>query len=100
VSTEQEYDAQANMVDDQDQNDSADHTSFIPDFNQPPIPNQIDFHGQQSMPAHTGDGGGSVFGAANQLFDPFDPMLDADPFGLSASMHFPTPFNYEQGQQR
>lgn len=26
----------------------------------------------------------------NHLFDPYDPMLDADPFGLSASMHFPT----------
>jgi hypothetical protein len=51
VSTEQEYDAQADMVDDQDQNDSTDQNSFIPDFNQPPIPNQI--------------GSGGVFGAAN-----------------------------------
>lgn len=29
-------------------------------------------------------------GLNHQLFDPYDPMLDADPFGLSASMHFPT----------
>lgn len=35
--------------------------------------------------------GGQVFnGMNNHLFDPYDPMLDADPFGLSASMHFPT----------
>jgi len=35
--------------------------------------------------------GSHVFNGLNtQLFDPYDPMLDADPFGLSASMHFPT----------
>lgn len=33
-------------------------------------------------------------------FDPYDPMLDADPFGLSASMHFPTSYSYDQGAQR
>jgi hypothetical protein len=38
-----------------------------------------------------GNDGGQVFnGMNNHLFDPYDPMLDADPFGLSASMHFPT----------
>lgn len=31
----------------------------------------------------------------NMFFDPYDPMLDADPFGLSASMHFPTQFSYD-----
>lgn len=31
-----------------------------------------------------------AFNGLNNLFDPYDPMLDADPFGLSASMHFPT----------
>jgi hypothetical protein len=100
VSTEQEYDAQADMVDDQDQNDSTDQNSFIPDFNQPPIPNQISFQGQQPMPTNAGNGNSGVFSAANQLFDPFDPMLDTDPFGLSASMHFPTPFNYDPESQR
>ncbi|KXT07494.1 hypothetical protein AC578_482 [Pseudocercospora eumusae] len=28
--------------------------------------------------------------------DPNDPMLDADPFGLSASMHYPTTYSFEQ----
>ena len=48
------------------------------------------------------DGTGPVFGGAvNQLYDQYDPMLDADPFGLSASMHFPTQFNnYQQGPGR
>jgi hypothetical protein len=40
-------------------------------------------------------GVGAVFNTMNHLFDPYDPMLDADPFGLSASMHFPTQFSYE-----
>lgn len=30
----------------------------------------------------------------NQYFDPGDPSLDADPFGLTASMRFPTQFSY------
>lgn len=34
--------------------------------------------------------GNQPFNNMNHLFDPYDPMLDADPFGLSASMHFPT----------
>lgn len=29
--------------------------------------------------------------------DPNDPMLDADPFGLSASMHYPTSYSFDQG---
>ncbi|KAK4929183.1 hypothetical protein LTR49_004080 [Elasticomyces elasticus] len=28
-----------------------------------------------------------------QGIDPNDPMLDADPFGLSASMHYPTAYS-------
>jgi hypothetical protein len=33
-------------------------------------------------------------------FDPYDPMLDADPFGLTASMHFPTQFTYQENSMR
>jgi hypothetical protein len=40
-------------------------------------------------PGHTN----AVFNGMNHLFDPYDPMLDADPFGLSASMHFPTMYD-------
>ncbi|KAK1080456.1 hypothetical protein LTR33_005527 [Friedmanniomyces endolithicus] len=31
--------------------------------------------------------------AMGQVIDPNDPMLDADPFGLSASMHYPTAYS-------
>ncbi|KAL1955195.1 hypothetical protein VTO42DRAFT_8960 [Malbranchea cinnamomea] len=39
-------------------------------------------------------------GQSNAFLDHFDPMLDADPFGLTASMHFQTPFSYNQHQTR
>lgn len=29
------------------------------------------------------------------MIDPNDPMLDADPFGLTASMHYPTSYSYD-----
>ena len=35
-----------------------------------------------------------------QMFDPSDPSLDADPFGLTASMHFPTPFSFQESSMR
>lgn len=31
--------------------------------------------------------------AMGQAIDANDPMLDADPFGLSASMHYPTAYS-------
>lgn len=114
---EQEYDEQADMLEDQDPSDqSAGPGPFPQTFSppsqmqpqpqsqpqpqpmQPPMPNS----GQNPpfpspatlQPADT-SGAGAVFGTMNHLFDPYDPMLDADPFGLSASMHFPTQFSYE-----
>lgn len=35
-----------------------------------------------------------IFVQDESLFNVFDPMLDPDPFGLTASMHFQTPFSY------
>ena len=47
-----------------------------------------------------GDPNAQGFNAMNQMFDPFDPMLDADPFGLTASMHFPTQFTFQESALR
>ncbi|KLJ08026.1 hypothetical protein EMPG_16513 [Blastomyces silverae] len=41
-----------------------------------------------------------TFVRGDSFFDHFDPMLDADPFGLTASMHFQTPFSYTQSHAR
>jgi len=121
VSTEQEYNAHAEMVDEQD---PIDHSAGpIPPPNYPPQFHQHMSHAmqanQQQHPQSTPQQSpmttqpptqqfqqpqphglpvgqdSATFPAMNQLFDPYDPMLDADPFGLSASMHFPTQFSYE-----
>jgi len=101
VSTDQEYDAQADMIDEFD-GDEIDDT-FIPNFRLPASdPNTTTgLHGSPPITqSTTSDSGGTSVGGGPPMFDPFDPMLDADPFGLSASMHFPTPFGFDQGQRR
>lgn len=95
---EQEYDAQADMVDD-DQEGSI-HSSFVPGFTPQSVAS-----GSHSMSGFNPSSGGDGttpgdFGNANHLLGQYEPMLDTDPFGLSASMHFPTPFNYEQNNPR
>ena len=54
-----------------------------------------------TQPQATGGMTGS-FDAMGQVIDPNDPMLDADPFGLSASMHYPTSYSVmeQQASQR
>ena len=119
MSTEQEYDEQADMLEDQDPSDqSAGPGPFPQTFSppsqmqpqpqpqsqpqpqpmQPPMPNpgqNPPFPSPATLQPADTNGAGAVFGTMNHLFDPYDPMLDADPFGLSASMHFPTQFSYE-----
>jgi hypothetical protein len=111
VNTEQEYDAQADMLDDTDPADAqTGATPFpapfpnggmpqqgIPPQQQLPHPPTMSTTGpsqplQPQPPAVQAPDGNGGF---NQLFDPYDPMLDADPFGLSASMHFPTQFQFD-----
>ncbi|KAL2424686.1 hypothetical protein ABEF91_001207 [Exophiala dermatitidis] len=97
--SEQEYDAQADMMDEMD-GDDVDTDSFIPNFRLPPTTSAPGMPiGMQASPPMTtsaaSDGGGS-----GVLIDPYDPMLDADPFGLTASMTFPNPYSYPPQQPR
>jgi len=91
VSTEQEYEAQADMVDDQDPSE--------PSGGPGPYPAQI-AHGQQqqqqqmlnqqqlnTQAMQLTDNAQAYGSMTQQLMDPYDPMLDMDPFGLSASMY-------------
>jgi hypothetical protein len=56
---------------------------------------------QSAFNPHTGEVDHSVYGgSSNALFGHFEPMLDTDPFGLNASMHFQTPYSYEQNNIR
>jgi hypothetical protein len=99
VTQDQDFDAHAEMLDDAPGEDAvADH--FIPNFRLPNV--SMSMQGQQPpAPSNMPDAGGGQFGpGAHHTFDPYDPMLDADPFGLSASMHFPTPYTYDPNQNR
>ena len=122
---EREYDAHGDMLDDGDPSD----TSNGPGSSGPgPYPHS--YHPQQNMPPGTAvpmgmqgqapmqpmppqmhpqqvqqqrqpvDPNNPMYGVMNQNFDPYDPNLDADPFGLTASMHFPTQFTYQEGVKR
>lgn len=108
MSTEQEYDAQADMLDDQDSDTPAGPGPYLQPFQQQPLPpGQQPAMGMQGQPpmqspptSQTGESHGAVYGGMGQIFDPFDPMLDADPFGLTASMHFPTQFSFQESSMR
>ncbi|CAI6333079.1 unnamed protein product [Periconia digitata] len=96
---EQEYDEQADML---DQEEPSDHSAGPGPYPQNFPPNPMNSQSMQppmppannqpfpSPASATPNDGTNVFNGMNHLFDPYDPMLDADPFGLSASMHFPT----------
>jgi hypothetical protein len=101
---DQEYDAQADMYDDQDPSDQSAGPGPFPygqhqisphALSGPTNPQQQPQPPQQQQQQFGNAPDGPVFPPANHSFDAFDPMLDADPFGLSASMHFPTQFSYE-----
>jgi hypothetical protein len=99
VSTDQEYDAQADMVEDYD-GDEIETDNFIPNFRLPTSdPTTTMSLPSQSSLTRSSNSDISA-GCGTHTFDVFDPMLDADPFGLTASMHFPTPFSFDQGQGR
>ncbi|KAJ5105902.1 hypothetical protein NUU61_003249 [Penicillium alfredii] len=93
---ETEYDAQADLVD--EDHEGSVNTPYVPGFTpQSVTPGSHSLSGFNPPP---GDGASGDFGNTSHLLGQYEPMLDADPFGLSASMHFPTPFNYEQNNSR
>ena len=124
---EQEYDAHADMLDDENPSDRDVGPGPYPQtFTQPPAPTgqhmpmglqaqppmqqMQQMHSLQAMqpmqpmqPPPTSqamDPNNSAYSAMTPGFDPYDPMLDADPFGLTASMHFPTQFSFQESSMR
>ncbi|KAL2796857.1 hypothetical protein BJX66DRAFT_124654 [Aspergillus keveii] len=100
---EQEYDAQADMIDDEHES-SVTASPFVPGFNAAgSVPNASHPMSSHSIHPYNHASGETVNGAysgTNSMLGNYEPMLDADPFGLSASMHFQTPFSYEQSNTR
>ncbi|KAK3706106.1 hypothetical protein LTR37_012933 [Vermiconidia calcicola] len=110
---EHEYDTQQSrsMLDQPDHEETSDpppdqlHGHYPPQYDQQNPPISDYYQGSmtappqlQPHPANT-DGPGGQFGNMGEMIDPNDPMLDADPFGLSASMHYPTSYSFEQPQR-
>lgn len=116
VLVEQEYDAQADMLDDENPSDTSLGGPYQPYPQHPMNAGQqmsMGMQGQPPMHAMSGmqsmgqgqvsqqlDPNSTAYGVMNSGFDPYDPSLDADPFGLSASMHFPTQFTYQENSMR
>lgn len=114
MSTEQEYDAHADMLDDENPSDRDVGPGPYPQTyhqqipmgmqGQPPMQQLQPMHQMQPMqPPPTSqamDPNNPTYAGIQPGFDPYDPMLDADPFGLSASMHFPTQFTFQESSMR
>ena len=121
MSTEQEYDAHADMLDEENPSDRDVGPGPYPQtFNQQPastgqqmpmgMQSQPPMQQMQSMQqmqpmqspptSQAMDPNNPAYSGMNQGFDPYDPMLDADPFGLTASMHFPTQFTFQESSMR
>jgi len=112
VSTEQEYDAQADMVDDQPEaagpgpypeplpQHGQHQQQGINQQQQQPQQQQQLGHAQHPQNMQVGDDHPQAYSSMTQLLDPYDPMLDMDPFGLSASMQFPTQFSFDTSSMR
>ncbi|KAI9050058.1 hypothetical protein LZ554_006203 [Drepanopeziza brunnea f. sp. 'monogermtubi'] len=96
---EQEYDAQADMVDDQDPADSG--PGPYPESN-PATTQQYQQVGNpgQGQGMEQGENPQGYAPMTQQPMEPYDPMLDMDPFGLSASMQFPTSFSFDTSSMR
>ncbi|KAL8765518.1 MAG: hypothetical protein Q9194_006537 [Teloschistes cf. exilis] len=97
---EQEYDAPADMLDEDPSDQSAGPGPYQDSFYSHSMGTnpQMGMGGMQTNPMQASsssqvmDANGLVMGNFNQPIDPYNPMLDADPFGLDRSMHFPTQF--------
>lgn len=78
--------------------DGGHHTSYYHQQVTPHTQQQMAPQPQYEQPTShpsMGDGESSQFGSMGQMIDPNDPMLDADPFGLSASMHYSTAYAFD-----
>ena len=91
MSTEQEYDAQADLMHDLE-GEEIDSDNFIPNFRLRPRSPTTNMGLQGGLPLTSSAPQDCQGGIQAHMIDPYDPILDADPFGLTASMHFPNPF--------
>ncbi|CAJ2510207.1 Uu.00g061070.m01.CDS01 [Anthostomella pinea] len=102
--TQQEYDAPADMIDEPELDNAGPgpYPSGFPVNHQPGMSMQPPTSAAPGQPPiasaeHGGQGQGQGYPSMTQLLDP---ALDWDPFGLSASMAFPTQFSFDTSNMR
>jgi len=104
VSTEQEYDAQSDAIEDQDQVESGlgPYPEAFPNAQRQNQQHSLNQQQQQAgqPPQMQMNSNPPQYNSMTQLLDPYDPIIDMDPFGLSASMSFPTSFSYDTSSKR
>lgn len=91
------------MLDDADATENGHDSSstYVHDFHRTPVPSDQNRMSLSSASAlQAGDVDHGMYGAEGSLFGQYEPVLDSDTFGLGASMHFQTPFSYEQENLR
>ncbi|KAJ3556113.1 hypothetical protein NPX13_g10208 [Xylaria arbuscula] len=102
--TEQEYDAPTDMMEEAE-SDAPPQNPYAAGYSVPPPPS-LSMQTQTSAPPgqqsansteHGGQTQGQNYPSMTQLLDP---ALDWDPFGLSASMAFPTQFSFDTSNMR
>lgn len=104
MSTEQEYDAPTDMME-ETESEAPPQNPYASGYSVPPQPG-LPLQAQPSAPSgqqtanstdHGGPSQGQNYPSMTQLLDP---ALDWDPFGLSASMAFPTQFSFDTSNMR
>ncbi|THW89447.1 hypothetical protein D6D12_01280 [Aureobasidium pullulans] len=113
--TDQEYDAQPTSSSMLETESEANEQAPVQAPEPPQFPAANPYHATHAAQQHAdhhgpakgnaqendrGHPGENQIPGMNQIFDPYDPMLDADPFGLSASMHFSTDYGFQHPPQR
>lgn len=98
---EQEYDAPTDIIEEEETPESGGPGPYprpIPQQQQQQHQQQQhQMHGHQNVNTTQGQ---QQYPSMTQLLDPYDPILDMDPFGLSASMQFPTTFSFDTSSMR
>jgi len=95
-----QFEHQAPPPPQQQQASAASYAQFGQHASAMPPPGQQQMSPQYDQPQRQGGAQQSgAYGSLPGMIDPNDPMLDADPFGLSASMHYPTSYSFDQHQQ-
>ncbi|QIW95452.1 hypothetical protein AMS68_000970 [Peltaster fructicola] len=102
---EQEYDTQdaSQSMLDQLEPDPSDHDNMHANYSSQIGLPHVSYAYHQQLTPHSQNEQNHMSPTAQlptDMIDPNDPLLDADPFGLTASMHYPTAYSFDHQARR